>query len=135
MFKNECFTVEKSENAQSKQTPQSIVPFGPSSKVSMTTSNLISILQVKDTRFNLGIYGKFVDQIPHRLGINKALDAAATAFTAALPYVYTHEYSADMFSSYAGALKATRVSLSNPEEAQTPETLCAIYLLMVCQVN
>jgi hypothetical protein len=129
-------SVQGSGISPSNQAPQDIVLVAaPSSKISMITSNFTSMLEVKDTRFDLSIYGSFLDQIPQRLGTNNALDAVAVALTTAMPYVYTHQYSANMYSSYARALKSTRVSLSDPAEAQSPETLCAIYLLMVCQVN
>jgi hypothetical protein len=133
-FINQCLSVQGSGIAPSTWTSTRFVAVTPSSKASMITSNLLSMLEVKDTRFNLSIYGDFIDQIPQRLGTNKALDAAAVALTTVMPYVYTHRYSDKMYSSYARALKSTRMSLSNPAEAQAPETLCAIYLLMVCQV-
>jgi hypothetical protein len=134
-FMDTSCSAQGSSISPTHQTVQGVVPVSPSNKASVITSNFISMLEVKDTRFDLSIYGNFVDQIPRRLGTNKALDAAAVALTTAMPYIYTHKYSVKMYSNFARALKSTRVSLSDPVEAQTPETLCAIYLLMVCQVN
>jgi hypothetical protein len=36
---------------------------------------------------------------------------------------------------YCNSLRALRESLNDPVEAQSPNTLCAVYLITICQVR
>lgn len=101
----------------------------------MLTSGFLSTLQVTDIRFDMSIYGDFLKHIPKRLGTNEALDASVCALTTAWPSVFSRQQSMEMVTRYTYALKALRVCLSDPEKAQSPDTLCAIYLIIICQVN
>ncbi|KAF2664388.1 hypothetical protein BT63DRAFT_444112 [Microthyrium microscopicum] len=121
------------EKALSNRSCQTVMLFVPTNEVTEVSQKLVSMLQVKDARFDISIYGDFVNQIPQRLGCNKALDAAVSAFTTTMSYVYSSTHSSEMYTSYGNASRATRLLLSDPVEAKTPDTLCAIYLLMVCQ--
>lgn len=40
-----------------------------------------------------------------------------------------------MYETYLKALKALRMYLSDPEKAQEPNTMCAVYLMVICQVS
>lgn len=89
-------------------------------------------------RFNLfWNYGGYMRDIPQRLGYNEALDAAVEAMTSAHldicagGAIITHR----TLSLYTEALGALRVCLDNVDKARSPETLCAVMLLLNCQVR
>jgi hypothetical protein len=106
----------------------------PNNELDSVTDGFLSAIAVTDIRFDLSIYGAFLEDIPRRLGRNEALDAAVQALTTALPSVRSHQYSTNMYKTYMGALRQLRYCLSDPEKAASPETLCAVYLIMICQV-
>jgi hypothetical protein len=103
--------------------------------MTMVTSMFVSALQVSDARFDLSVYGSLFKEIPRRLGRNAALDASVGALTTALPWVHTHHRSADMFDRYAHALKSLRASLDDPVQARSADTLCAVYLIVICHAS
>jgi hypothetical protein len=90
---------------------------------------------VTDVRYDLACYGGFLNQIPARLGKNPALDASVGAITAAFPSLYTQQLPPDAISRYIDALRALRICLQDPATANSVDTLCAIYLILVCQVR
>lgn len=101
----------------------------------MMTGALCSALEIKDVRYDLSVYGLFFEDIPRRLGTNSALDASANALTAAFASVHSRRQPRNVLESYVQALKALRVSLNDPKEVGSANTLCAIYLMMICQVS
>jgi hypothetical protein len=107
----------------------------PSSEVTMAASRFVSALEVLDPRFDLTIYGNFIREIPRRLGTNEALDAAVGTLTTALPLVHTRQRSAELFHKYVVAIRALRLCLGDPVKAASPDTLCALYFIVVCQVT
>lgn len=77
-----------------------------------------------------------MDEIPRRTSHSVALAAATEAFMLALPCAETsHTLSQRRLRSYTAALGATRLALLHPTEAYTLNTLCAVYLLWICQVS
>lgn len=109
-----------------------IVPDNP---LTITTSRFLAALGVTDPRFDLTIYGEFMKEIPQRLGSNSALDAAVYALTAAFASIRKDRPSAEAINSYCRALKTVRLCLINPVQRKSPDTLCAMYLIMVLQVR
>lgn len=107
----------------------------PSNDMTMTTSRLMSALEVPDPRFDLSVYGGFVKELPRRLGTNEALDSAVVALTTILPVVQTRQQSAETFHKYGLALRSLRECLGDPVKARSPDTLCALYLTVICQVG
>jgi hypothetical protein len=99
------------------------------------TSGFLAALGVTDVRFDLTIYGNFMKEVPRRLGSNKALDATVYALTAAFASVHKHQPSAEAINGYGRALKSVRLCLMDPIQKKSPDTLCAMYLIMVLQVN
>lgn len=97
-------------------------------------SAFISTLEVSDLRYSVSYYGAFLKYIPQRLGSNQALDAAVQALASASSCLRNREHSTQVLIQYGNALKSLRLSLSDPRKAESPETLCAIYLIMICQV-
>ncbi|KAK2594556.1 hypothetical protein QQS21_007728 [Conoideocrella luteorostrata] len=112
-----------------------VVPSRPlHNQVTATVGRLIQTLEVDDPRFCIVSLGGFFEDVPRRLGRNDALDAATRAFSATMAVVRTGEVTVPMLSSYGKALAALRsVFVKGGEERQSVETLCAIYLVMICQ--
>lgn len=89
-------------------------------------------------RFNLEfMYGEFVNDVPSRLGVNPALDAVAALLINAHSDVCTghRKVSIRTISLYSTALASLRTCLGSYESASSTETLCAILLLLLCQVS
>ncbi|KAM5358360.1 hypothetical protein ACJZ2D_015345 [Fusarium nematophilum] len=107
----------------------------PSNPTGTITNAFVSRLEITDLRYDLTCYGDFLRHIPARLGHNEALDSSADALATTFSTLHgPHGYqSVDALSKYVRALKALRVCLSDPAKARTPETMCAVYLVMICQ--
>lgn len=111
------------------------LPRLPTNQMTMVASAFAATLEVSDLRYDLCCYGEFMKDIPRRLGTNDALDASVSALTLAFSSLHTRRVTTEMFVKYGQALKALRTCLCDPAKAQTAETLCAIYLTMICQVG
>jgi hypothetical protein len=102
-----------------------------------TTALMVHKLSIKDLRYDVGwAFGPFISDIPKRLGRSVALDTATQAFVLSLPpspHARRHPES-DALESFTAALKATRLALAHPTELKSINTLCATYLLLICQV-
>jgi hypothetical protein len=102
------------------------------------TALMVNKLSTKDLRYDVGwAFGPFVGEIPKRLGRSVALDAAARTFVLSLPpspHARKHPESS-ILENFTVALKATRLALAHPVESKSMNTLCAAYLLMICQVR
>ncbi|KAK3944423.1 hypothetical protein QBC46DRAFT_374280 [Diplogelasinospora grovesii] len=109
------------------------VPATPSNQRTIVADAFLSALKVTDVRFDLSIYGSFLKDIPKRLGTNEALDASVEALTTALPWIQSRRETPEMFDRYAHALKTLRLCLDDPVKGRSPDTLCALYLVVVCQ--
>ena len=107
----------------------------PHNETMRIATAFISTLEISDLRYSVSYYGAFLKYVPQRLGTNQALDAAVQALASASSCLRTRENSTQVLVQYGDALKALRLSLSDPLKAETPETLCAIYLIMICQVS
>ena len=107
----------------------------PRSEILAIADALISILQVKDQRYNLSFYGNFFHDIPKRLGYNLALDTSVKAIITALPFHHTRVLPAGALAHYVDSLKATRITLNDSVKGRTSDTLCAMYLVLVCSVR
>jgi hypothetical protein len=107
----------------------------PSNETTTIARAFIFILDVTDLRYDLSCYGSFLKDIPERLGSNPALDASVSVLTSAFSSLYTRQQSLETLSRYVDALKALRICLNDPSQAWTANTLCAIYMLLICQVK
>lgn len=78
----------------------------------------------------------FLHLVPSRLGTNKALDAATDALVTAYTNYRSGHRKADsiVLSKHSRALNALSSCLNDPVTAYSSETLCAIMLLLTCQV-
>ncbi|KAI8718058.1 Zn(2)-C6 fungal-type domain-containing protein [Fusarium sp. LHS14.1] len=126
-----------SSSSQSSSSPlsfQALVRV-PSSPTNIITNTLISRLEITDLRYDITCYGDFLRHIPARLGRNEALDTSADALATTFSTLHRPQghQSVDALTKYVRALKSLRVVLSDPRKARTPETMCAVYLIMICQ--
>jgi hypothetical protein len=122
---------------QGHDATRSVHPTAPlSNELSTLRNQLTFFMGVTDPRFDLTVYGYFLEGIPSRLGRNPALDASVQTLTVAFsirlngPSNLTR---ADVLQSYNETLRCLRGCLNDPVSAHTPETMCAVYLTMVCQ--
>ncbi|KAJ5693458.1 hypothetical protein N7462_002881 [Penicillium macrosclerotiorum] len=120
--------ISVSRNAQNIQTLIQIQM--PSNKLAMS---LISTLDITDVRFDISYYGQFLKEIPKRVGTSLALDASVKAVVTAYPYFRHQNFSPAAYLEYCKSLRALRESLSDPIEARSTNTLCAVYLITICQ--
>lgn len=82
-------------------------------------------------------FGAYFLDIPARLGTNEALDRAVDAVLAAFDRFSSSLVNATpvLLEKYAVALAALRRCLDDPVKAKASETLCAVMLLMTCNVR
>ncbi|KAF5018895.1 hypothetical protein F66182_9114 [Fusarium sp. NRRL 66182] len=108
------------------------VPQNPTTSI---THTLISRLEITDLRYDITCYGDFLRHIPARLGRNEALDAAADALATTFSTLHRPQgyQSVDSLTKYVRAIQSLRSCLDNPRKARMPETMCAVYLIMICQ--
>lgn len=93
---------------------------------------LVSVLEVTDPRYDVFCYGPFIKELPKRIGYNPALDASASAFASAVRGVKAKQRTVESLHKYVAALHAVHQTLSDPTRAYSAETLCAVYLIMLC---
>ncbi|PLB52103.1 hypothetical protein P170DRAFT_377587 [Aspergillus steynii IBT 23096] len=110
-----------------------VVPRSPTNAMTTTTTALASLLNMSDVRYEVVYYGEFLKDLPRRMGSNEVLDASIVALTHGYSAIHTHSPSAEALGSYVHALKTLRFALQDPKKTRTAETLCGIYLIMICQ--
>lgn len=91
-----------------------------------------------DMDINLSLnFGGFLVDVPCRLGRHKALDATAKAFIDAYTWFKSGrpDFDSRSYRSHGLALKALAECLGDPVAAQSSETLCAIHLMLIYQVD
>ncbi|CAG8039320.1 unnamed protein product [Penicillium salamii] len=143
MFKNQPLKVTQSQNGALQKshpsvTEEIIFSFGtPPSVLSTETGRLASAfvetLQITDVRYAVTYYGPFLREIPQRLGNSPVLDSAVKAISSAYPFVHKGAFPSSALVHYGQSLRALRDCLNNPSEARTSHTLCAVYLITICQ--
>ncbi|KAJ5548181.1 transcriptional regulator family: Fungal Specific TF [Penicillium frequentans] len=91
-----------------------------------------------DLRYNLWwTFGMYLEDIPRRLGTNEALDRSIEALTAAhagFCGVNRQGATVEALTSYSQALKILRIYLDDRVHAQSSNTLCAVMILLICQL-
>jgi hypothetical protein len=107
----------------------------PSDDISRRSSAFITLLEVTDVRYALSCYGELLIDLPKRLGRNPGLDAAVNAMTISYAGYRNGKRSSEATSSYLNAIQALKSCFHDPSVALAPETLCAMYLCMICQVR
>lgn len=94
------------------------------------------IKRTADLRFNLWwSFGPFLEDVPRRLGSNEALDRAVDAVTTAhAGFCVGRVGTVDALTKYSQALRTLRVYLEDDFHAHSANTLCAVMLLLMCQI-
>jgi hypothetical protein len=92
-------------------------------------------LQSDDVAYDLTMWGKFLKEVPGRLGHNQALDASAKAVVSCFDAFRAGVTSLNAIEEYSDALAVLRKSLDDPKDASSINTICAIYLMIICQVQ
>ncbi|KAJ6179022.1 hypothetical protein N7519_009483 [Penicillium mononematosum] len=105
----------------------------PSTDTSRMAAAFVAAFQVTDIRYAMAYYGPFLRDIPRRLGNSTVLDSAVRALSTAYPLLHAGSYSPNALVLYGQSLRALRECLNDPVEARTPNTLCAVYLITICQ--
>ncbi|KAI3584310.1 hypothetical protein IWW34DRAFT_608084 [Fusarium oxysporum f. sp. albedinis] len=127
-----------SSSSRSSKSPISFtqalikVPFN---KTTMVTQTLVSRLEITDLRYDITCYGDFLRHIPARLGRNEALDASADALATTFSTLHRPQgyQTVDALTKYVKAISSLRLCLEDPAKARMPETMCSVYLIMICQ--
>jgi len=145
MFKNQLIKAQTQKALtlqQSSVTHQgkSLNSMGdPVQLLSTTTGKLaaafVGALQDTDIRYAVSYYGSFLRDVPQRLGSSIVLDSAVKAVSTAYPVLRTGSVPPNALLHYGQSLRALRDCLNNPSEARAAHTLCAVYLITVCQVS
>ncbi|KAJ5659422.1 hypothetical protein N7507_005873 [Penicillium longicatenatum] len=111
---------------------------GPKLHIAQVPSDTLTIwfvntLEIQDVRYDITYYGPFLRDLPRRFGSSPVLDAAATALVSSYPYFQKQDVPPAVLVKFGKALKALRECLKDPISARSPNTLCAIYLISICQ--
>jgi hypothetical protein len=110
----------------------------PSNNQTLLAHAFVKAIRVStDLKYNLAwAYGGYLEEVPRRLGSNEALDTAADAVVSAhLSFCVHRAISVEALTKYSRALSTLRVCLNDPIKASTSDTLCAVALLLICQVS
>lgn len=148
MFKNQSLKVMQTQSGAESQSElrsfssagKRVVFIGgptrvPSTDTSIMAAAFVAAFQVTDIRYAMAYYGPFLRDIPQRLGNSTVLDAAVRALSTAYPFLHTGSYPPNVLFLYGRSLRTLRECLNNPAEARSPNTLCAVYLIIICQVK
>jgi hypothetical protein len=131
-----AFARTSHRNTSAKRTPRA-VPSPPRNEVALLIDAFTQMIKPStDLRFNLAwSAGLYLELVPQRLGTNAALDASAACLIDAHSNFCLHrDVSVDSLVKYSRALNQLKEHLSDPVKARTSETLCAVMLLLACQV-
>lgn len=119
--------------------PRAALPRSPTNTHTYRVSAFIDTLKpARGVRFNLAwSYGDYLTDVPIRLGRNVALDAAADALVTACDRFSAPraDHSHRFLAKYVEAVRTLRLCLDDQATATTSETLCAVMLLLICQVR
>lgn len=108
----------------------------PASRDALIAGNLGSRLQVADIRYDTSWLGDFLHMIPERIGTNKALDSAADTFTTGFNNLDNpHGQPTQMLTKYGDTLRALRDTIGDPAQREAPETMYAMYLVLLSEVS
>lgn len=111
----------------------------PSNELSSLTLAFISNISwsIDISHHLVGTFGAFLMEIPKRLGMNEALDAAADLLMTSYMRYCAGNRSADseILVKNSRALRALGENLDNPVYAHSSETLCATMVMSICQVD
>lgn len=100
-----------------------------------TTSAFVSLLQITDLRYSLDAFGDILHYLPRRLGTSHVLDDSVEALICAYSSYHSRHEHIKALTAYVKVIKTLRNALIDPVQSGKVETLCAVYVVMVCQVS
>ncbi|KAL8870571.1 MAG: hypothetical protein Q9174_003419, partial [Haloplaca sp. 1 TL-2023] len=113
-------------------------PFSPSNSTTVLISALAERINPKlDIKYQLvWNFGGYLLEVPRRLGVNAALDAAADLLVCSHKNYCGGRNGSDqlLLSKHGRALRLLREAITDRVTARSNETLCAVMLLMVTQL-
>lgn len=98
-------------------------------------SAFVSILHSDRIGFDMTLLGALFEDIPVRLGSNKALDLFTRAMIQARASLVLGHPSERAISSFSTAMTALRSQLQDPKDTSLLGTLSAIYMMIIYQVS
>lgn len=115
----------------------SIAPSLPRTEVQTLAGAFVSTIAPVSVRINMAqAYGPFLEMVAARLGSHAALDNATRALVCARHNVDLSGSTAEeSLARYSLAIRALRQCLDNFDPGRFTETVCAIILLVMCQVS
>ncbi|KAL7907148.1 hypothetical protein GGI35DRAFT_455545 [Trichoderma velutinum] len=125
-------------NREQETGGSSVIPVGhpsspPSNAITLATGTFVSVLEVDDLRYDITGWTVFLKEIPRRLGTSDLLDASAKTFANTLSAVQSKQpQPVKNISQFGNALHILRGSLIEDKD-QIVDSLCAIYLILLCQ--
>lgn len=129
---------QTSSSSDEERTEVSRVSPHPSSALTVLTQAFVQAIHPStDIRWNLAwMYGGFLRDVPARLGTNEALDTAADAVICMhREFCTSRKVSVKGLSKYGRALNTLHTYLDDPVKAGSTDTLCAVTILLLCQVR
>ncbi|KAK4077079.1 transcriptional regulator family: Fungal Specific TF [Trichoderma aggressivum f. europaeum] len=127
-----------SEDHDQETGGSSVIPVGhpsspPSNAMTLATGAFVSVLEVDDPRYDITGWTVFLNEIPRRMGTSDPLDASAKTFASTLSAVQSKQpQPVENLSQFGNALQTLRGSLIQDKD-QIVDSLCAIYLILLCQ--
>ncbi|KAI8714163.1 hypothetical protein NCS52_01135700 [Fusarium sp. LHS14.1] len=90
----------------------------PSNETTRTASNLVSLLEIQDVRYNLRHFGgPYCMELLHLLGTNTALDASISALIASYRATQCNQSRVEALTRYGTAMKLLRTSLTGTDSS------------------
>lgn len=127
----------RSRSTEEKEYSVEIPRTYPDNSITSLMNSFVgAIKRSTDLRYNLWwSFGLFLEDVPRQLGSNEALDRAVDAVTTAHAGFCTRQrVSTEVLTKYSYALKTLRVYLDDPLQASASSTLCAVMILLACQI-
>lgn len=127
--------VERCRAANNYSYPINVIP---SNRYSRLVDSFLDKLNPElGVQYHLAwTFGDYVAEVPCRLGTNPALDAAAEAVVVSYStFTDRPNRRGLVLWKYNDAISKLRMCLDDPTLASSPETLCAVMLLLICQVR
>lgn len=107
----------------------------PPSESMRVARDFISVLESPSVSYDLNLLGIFFKTLPQRFDSSPALRSSVNALTDMYRSTRGHGDSTLALKHQGTAMKDIREALQDPKEAHTPNTVLAIYVVMMSQVR
>lgn len=107
----------------------------PSNETSKLTSSLVHILEIKDIRYDIRVFGGTgITDLPGEIGVNTALDATVSALVALYRVRQYNDSKVVALNHYGIALRAIMEMVQDPD-IQYGIKLKTVLVMSICQVR